>query len=370
VLLLGPRQVGKSTLINSLKPEMTINLADQSEYQAFLSSSEELKERIELSHPKTIFIDEIQRIPEILNTIQVIIDNNKKDYKFYLTGSSARKLKRGSANLLPGRLFSYRLGTLSCVELDFKLDTMKALELGTLPEPYFSKDRAFAEKLLTTYTATYLQEEILAETLIRDLKGFSQFLKIVCEHSGLLLDFSKLATKSKVSRSACRRYFEILMDSLVCDELQAFAPEDSDEANLFVKHSKYYLFDIGVVNGGVGYFKASKERVGLLFEHLFFNQLRNLAYALDKDFGIYFLRTHSGLEVDFVLRNKQKEYLLIELKTSEPDSDAVSKLKKISDQFPHPHQIFIGCIKCQPKKKGDIKILPWQEIMKFLVDWI
>lgn len=275
-----------------------------------------------------------KRIPELLNTVQAIIDSNKSKIKFYISGSSARKLKRGSANLLPGRVFSYRLGPLCCNELNFKMDTLKALEVGTLPEPYFLKDKKIAEKLLTTYTATYLQEEILAETLIRDLSGFTQFLKIACENSGLILDFSKLATKSKVSRSACRRYFEILIDSLVCDELMAFQPDDDDLSKEFIKHSRFYLFDLGVVNGGMGIFQSSPERKGLLFEHLFFNQLKNLSYNLDKNFEIFFLRTRSGLEADFVLKNKKGQYLLVELKCNEPDATDLKKLKKASNFFP------------------------------------
>lgn len=371
ILLLGPRQVGKSTLIESLKPDLNINLANQSEYASFLASDTELEDRMALLNPKTICIDEIQRIPELLNTIQDIIDKSNGKKKFYLTGSSARKLRRGQANLLPGRVFSYRLGPLSCLELDFKMDTLKALEIGTLPEPYFSSDRKFAEKLLGSYTSTYLHEEILVETLIRDLHGFSNFLKIVAENSGLLLDFSKTANKAKVNRSATRRYFEILDDSLICDRLESYFNENDVElSKLLVKHSKFYLFDVGIKNGVLSNFKASSDRIGILFEHLFFNQLKNISYCLDREFEIFHFRTHLGQELDFLIRNKKNELFAIELKASEPDSADLAKVKRALDFLPKGTQISIACINCKAKKKGSITIKPWQGVMQDLIQWL
>jgi predicted AAA+ superfamily ATPase len=273
ILLLGPRQVGKSTLLESLKPDLIINLANEEEFLKFTTNPGELEARIAEADPRSVLVDEVQRLPSLLNTIQVLIDKNKQR-RFYLSGSSARKLRRGSANLLPGRLFNYRLGPLSCLELDFKMDTVRALEVGSLPEAYTS-ERADSEKLLRSYTATYLREEILAEALTRQIQGFSRFLQTAAENSGRLLDFSKLASQSKVNRSAARRFYELLEDTLICDRVDAYP---SDQANL-VKHPKYFFFDNGIVNGVLGNFKASADRKGLLMEHLFFNQLKNTSYC-------------------------------------------------------------------------------------------
>lgn len=361
VLLLGPRQVGKSTLLESLSPELSINLGLQSEFLAFNSNPDELENRIQLYSPETILLDEIQRIPDLLNTIQVFIDNNKGKMKFYLSGSSARKLRRGSANLLPGRIFTYRLGPLSCLDLDYKIDSQRALEMGCLPEPYFSKNRTFSEKLLRSYVGTYLQEEILAESLVRQVQGFSRFLNVTAENSGKFLDFSKIATKSKVNRSAARRFYEILEDTLICDRLEPYPNEGAD----LVKHSKYYLFDIGVVNGLLGNFHASADRIGLLFEHLFFNQLKNTSYSIDKEMKIFHFRTRGGLEVDFIVEIDNRT-IAIELKVSEPSSSELLPLKNLDKYFKKPIEKYVACLKVKPKKIQGIEILEWQTVMKRL----
>lgn len=138
ILLLGPRQVGKSTLIDSLKPDLTIDLANELEFLTHSSNPGELSKIVDRAEPKSVFIDEVQRLPKILNTAQSIIDHKK--IKFYLTGSSGRKLKRDQANLLPGRVVNFNLGPLVSAELDYKMDTQKALELGGLPEIYLMKN--------------------------------------------------------------------------------------------------------------------------------------------------------------------------------------------------------------------------------------
>ncbi len=357
ILLLGPRQVGKSTLLATLKPDLIINLATQAEYLAFQSNPSELEERIEASSPQVILIDEIQRIPELLNSIQVLIDSHKGRYKFLLSGSSARKLKRGSANLLPGRVFNYRLGPLSCHELDYRLDTKRALSVGTLPEVY-SSSSAIAEKILENYAGTYIQEEILQETMLRQIHGFSRFLHVVATNSGQFMDFSKSATKAKVSRSAARRYFEILEDSLICDRVEAY----DDQIDL-VQHPKFYLFDVGVVNALLGNFTASEDRKGLLFEHLFYNQLKNTAFALDEKIDIRHFRTRGGLEVDFIVTCRKKVFA-IEVKSASPSASELRPLRDVAQYLPRLAQRMIAANTPTAKKVDDIGIYPWQQVIQ------
>ena len=357
VLLLGPRQVGKSTLLGALKPDLTLNLAHEGEFLKFATNPDELDSRIEEKKPKTILIDEVQRLPSLLNTIQTMIDQKRK-IKFYLCGSSARKLRRGAANLLPGRLFNYRLGPISCLELDFKMNTMQALELGSLPEP-LTESRAHAEKLLKSYTATYLQEEILAESLTRQVSGFSRFLQTAAENSGQFLDFSKMANKAKVNRSAARRYYELMEDTLICDRVEAF---DSDKFDL-VKHPKFYLFDNGVVNGVLENFKASADRKGLLLEHLFFNQLKNTSYCLDQTIRIFHFRTRNGLEVDFVIEYKNRLFL-VEVKSDTPSPQELNPIIAARKGFPENTECFVACGKTENRKIKDIRILNWQDVIR------
>jgi len=149
-LLLGPRQTGKSTLVSSLDPDLSINLAHEPTYLEFARNPRELEERLNAlpatGKLQTIFLDEVQRLPSLLNTVQALLDSSPRRYKFFLTGSSARKLRRGQANLLPGRIFTYHLGPVVSREMDYRLDTHKALAHGTLPGILFEPDLKTKEK--------------------------------------------------------------------------------------------------------------------------------------------------------------------------------------------------------------------------------
>ena len=302
VLLLGPRQTGKSTLVLDLKPDMVIDLAHESEFLTFAANASELAERIRAKAPSTVLIDEVQRLPSLLNTVQAMLDEAKRaknPLKFFLTGSSARKLRRGQANLLPGRVLCYRLGPLTSAEIGSDFDARKAMEVGTLPEPYLEPDRSTAEKLLASYSGTYLREEIQAEALSRNLEGFSRFLTVAAACSGQSLDLSKLSQRARLSRTGTVRYFEALEDTLIVHRLAPF-PEAKDAD--MVKHPRYYFFDPGVLNGLLGVFTASSDRVGALFEHLVVSQLCVTASAYDRDLALHTFRTRGGLEVDFIAR--------------------------------------------------------------------
>jgi len=161
--------------MKSLSPDLTINLAAESEFFRFSSDPRLLESILEGQKPKTVFIDEIQRIPSLLNTIQAILDDGAQAPKFLLSGSSARKLKRGQANLLPGRIFTYELSGLCAAELDYEIKLDRALVCGMLPEPYLEPDAAASVKLLRSYASTYLKEKIQAETLVRNIEGFARF---------------------------------------------------------------------------------------------------------------------------------------------------------------------------------------------------
>ena len=172
-LLLGPRQTGKSTLVSTLNPDLAINLAHEATYLEFARNPREIEERLNALPPseptQSIFIDEVQRLPSLLNTVQTLLDAMPQRYKFLLTGSSARKLRRGHANLLPGRIFTYHLGPVVSREMNYQLDTNAALTHGTLPGILFDPDVKTKEKTLASYAATYLKEEVQAEALTRNL---------------------------------------------------------------------------------------------------------------------------------------------------------------------------------------------------------
>jgi predicted AAA+ superfamily ATPase len=344
LLLLGPRQVGKSTLLHSLKPDLVVDLSSEEEFFHHSSDPSYLSSLIQ--NNKLILIDEIQRVPSLLNAIQYEIDKAKRESRscrFLISGSSARKLKRGQANLLPGRLFSYELSGLCAKELQYKVDINKAMCLGFLPEPYLETNIKSAQKMLTSYSAIYLKEEIQAESLTRNIQGFARFLNIIAQRASEIIDFSKLATKSKVSRTTTVRFVELLEDTLVAQRVYSF--EEAPEADV-VKHPKIYFFDVGVLNGLLQNFIASPDRIGALFEHLVYNQVRNSVLAHDIKAEIFYFRTRHGVEVDFIVKLNKKVWA-IEVKAGKVDSGDLSALKIFREYFPDVHK----CVVVSPSEK-------------------
>lgn len=359
VLLLGPRQVGKSTLVNSLKPDLRINFADELEYLNFSANPGELKKIIEQQRPKSVFIDEVQRLPKILNTIQALVDDNK-NLKFYLTGSSARKLKSGGANLLPGRIIHLQLGPLVSSELSHKMDVDQALSYGCLPEIYLGKHKKDNELLLRSYAASYLKEEIKAEALTRNLESFARFFQESTLNAGQFVDYTKMSKKSKISRHACPRYFEILEDTLVGSRVFPFEQAVHQGVDL-VKHPKFYFFDNGVFNGLLGNYVASPDRRGVLAEQLVYDQILHSSWAHQKDIKISSFRMRSGVEVDFVVEIEGKIFG-IEVKYSQDlQSDDFEGLNFFRKLFPRVQGTFIFHMQNQEKKMGSSWALPWQK---------
>lgn len=361
VLLLGPRQAGKSTLIQSLNPDLTINFADEMEFLTHSSKPDEVSRLLHLHQAKTIFIDEIQRIPQILNSVQALVDHNKS-LKFYLSGSSARKLKRGGANLLPGRVLNYKLGPLVARELDYKMKTTNLVTTGSLPEIYLSSSTKEAQKLISSYAANYLREEIKAEALTRSLDSFARFLNESILSCGQFIDFSKMAKKAKISRHSVPRYFEILEDTLIGYRVLPFEPlrEDQD----LIRHPKFYLFDNGVYNSLLGNFVASPDRIGILAEQLVFSQLLHSSWAQDIDIQISSLRTRKGQEVDFVVKIDSQVFA-IEVKTSDTlSSEDFAGLEFFKSVYPQTKGGFIFHLGQNERKVGKFWSVPWQQGLK------
>ena len=345
IILLGPRQVGKSTLLSTLKPDLTINLARENDFLRYSSDIDLFSNQIESSGARVVFVDEIQRIPGLLNTIQAIIDESKgkRSIRFMLSGSSARKLRRGQANLLPGRVLSYQMGGLCARELKYKTDTARALRFGFLPEPDFEAKDSRAENLLQSYSAIYLHEEIQAEALARNIQGFARFIMVLATSSGQIVDFSKFAKRAKVARSSCVRFVEILEDTLIAHRLEVF--DQATEADI-IRHPKVYFFDVGVLNGLLNNFNASADRKGMLFEHLVYSQIRNSALAHDVAIDIRYFRTRHGVEVDFIATVAGKVWA-IEVKAGDASSQDLSGLRAFREYFPKVHH----CVLVTPHEK-------------------
>lgn len=360
ILLLGPRQVGKSTMIKRLNPDLKINLSFESEFYNYSQNPSELEQVIKGKSPKTVLIDEVQRLPSLLNTIQGIIDDYENPPKFYLTGSSARKLKRGNANLLPGRIHSFFLGPLNIIELsDIQTNLDDFLMYGSLPEIFLNKSEKSKKRTLKTYAATYLSEEIQSESLTRNIEGFSRFLFCAANFSAEILDFSKLSSQSNVPRQSVKRYFEILEDTLIAIKLEAFS---KSERVRLIQHPKYYFFDNGVLNGIVKNFNLGHERKGKLFESFIISQIFHCLKMSDMEGRLSYFRTHNNLEVDLILEFFEDNNWALELKASENiGRNDLKGLKKFESLFPgHAKPAVLYCGKNKKVIDG-ITIYPWNE---------
>jgi uncharacterized protein len=357
LLLLGPRQTGKSTLLKSLGPELTINLADEGTYLEFLRNPRELSERLGAKRYRSVFVDEVQRLPSLLNTIQAILDDSSRPPRFLLSGSSARKLRRGQANLLPGRLHGFALGPLVLAEIGAAFSLERALSVGTLPGIYSSARLSEAQKTLGSYVSTYLKEEVQAESLTRNLEGFARFLSWAGACSGQSLDFARLSKEAQVPRQTAVRYFEILEDTLLVHRCGAFAKSNRRR---LIQHPKYYFFDVGVLNALVGNFGASIDRKGLLFEHLFVNQVLHSAAAFDRTVRVSTFRTEHGAEVDFIIE-LEREVWAVELKASRNVGPTdLRGLARFADWYGRPHRSVVLYQGSAARRLGKTDVLPWQ----------
>ncbi len=340
LLLLGPRQVGKSTLLKSLNPDLTINLSEEKQYLAHLKDPD-LISRICLSSKKNsfIFIDEIQRIPSLMNTIQYLIDENPH-LKFALSGSSARKLNKGKANLLPGRVIFEKLYSLTYWELseDWTEDFLnRCLTSGSLPG-VFNSD--LGNEILESYVEIYLKEEIKAEALTRDIAEYANFLDLAAELSGQYTNYAKISSESEIDKDRIRRYMQILEDTLLIHRIEAYGTLNA--ARKARQKDKFIFFDIGVRNAILKKHKSTftPTELGPLFESWIGLQLISLIQYTKNSWKLTTYRDDRNLEIDYILET-QHELILIEVKYQ----------KKYRKEFAQHLNLFESLIKTNKKVK-------------------
>jgi predicted AAA+ superfamily ATPase len=298
--LFGPRGTGKSTWIRTNLPgALVVNLLPADSMLRYETNPAEFRAEV-LSQTKGswIVVDEVQRVPRLLDEVHWLMEEG--GYKrFVLTGSSARKLKRGGANLLAGRAIVKSLFPLTTRELEFSRPTRQLLRFGSLPLSINAADDDGREAFLRAYVTTYLAEEIRAEALVRNLGSFSRFLTVAALAAGQTVSVSGIARDASVSREAARGYFEVLVDTLIGSWLPAYRPRARIKE---VALPKFYWFDSGVLNAAAGAFDQPPpaDWQGVLLEHLVLHEIRShLHYAGVKGSLGYWATPH-GTEVDFV----------------------------------------------------------------------
>jgi predicted AAA+ superfamily ATPase len=362
--LLGPRGTGKSTVIKQRHPTaLWVDLLLPQIFRSYLARPERLFELVNASVDKnTVIIDEVQKAPSLLSVVHSIIEE-KRQFKFVLTGSSARKLKRVSANLLGGRALKLVMHPFIALELGDQFSIDRSLKYGLLPIILSSTDPAAS---LQAYLQLYLQEEIQAEGLVRNLEDFSRFLEAISFSHAAVLNVANIARECEVKRKTVENYIGVLIDLLLAYEITIFSKRAKRK---LVSHNKFYLFDCGVFRAlrPSGPLDRKEEIEGAALEGLVAQNLRAwIDYSKEK-MSIHYWRTPSGLEVDFIIYG-ENFFWAIEVKNSQRVHETDTKaLQEFLKDYPTAkafllyrgnEQLNIKNILCMPVEKF-LKNLPW-----------
>ncbi len=352
--LWGQRQTGKSSLLREVfKKAYFINLLESDTFLEFATRPSLLRER--LAHLKPldlVIIDEVQKVPLLLDEIHNLIESKK--LIFGLCGSSARKLKRGHANLLGGRARRFELYGLSAFEIGNDFELNKMLTRGFLPSFYLDDDYEHGHQ---SYVSDYLKEEILAEGLIRNIAIFSRFLETAAFSDSEIINFSNISREIGVSVKTVQSHFEILVDTLTGGFLPAYAKKMKRRTR---QSPKFYFFDVGIVN----YLSKRKNLVqksadfGKAFENWIYHELICFKSYVKSDLEIYYWSLTTGVEVDFILNNME---VAIEAKaTDRITSDHLKNLRELKLDFPQVKKRIVVCLEKEMRTTEDnILILPY-----------
>jgi predicted AAA+ superfamily ATPase len=313
------------------------------------------KDKIVLENP--IILDEVQKVPQILDEVHWLIEN--KGLRFILCGSSARKLKRGRANLLGGRAWRYEMFPLVMAEMG-DIDLMRTLNQGMIPDHYL---RDKYQKSLSGYVRDYLKEEVFDEGLTRNIPAFARFFDAVGYSHGELTNFSNIARDCGVDSKTVKEYYQILIDTLLGRMVEPFKRRQARQ--IITKAPKFYLFDVGVA-GAIIKRQISEERgelFGRAFEHFIFTEIVAHSSYHELDYRINYWRTKSGIEVDFVLGDGE---VAVEVKgTSYVEKRDLRAMAVFINEH-SPKKALVVCNEREERLLGQIRILPWRQFLKEL----
>ncbi len=360
VFLWGARQTGKSTLLKMLYPDVRyIDLLKSDEFERYNRRPALIREELSLLNENDlVIIDEIQKIPALLDEVHWLMSN--KNIRFILSGSSARKLRRSGVNLLGGRAIRKHLYPFVSAEIP-EFDIVKACNNGMLPRHYLIDD---AKKRLNAYVGDYLQQEIKAEALTRNLNTFSRFMEIAALSNGEIINYNNIASECGVSAPTVKEYFSILEETLIGYTVPAFTRIVKRRV---IQSPKFYYFDVGISNFLLkrDLLKPGSPEFGHAFEHLIIQELIAYLNYSDSKHSLSYWRTTTGHEVDAIIGNA---HIAIEIKsTEEVHSHHTRGLKAFSQEFPDCRLIIVSMDK-YPRQMNGIDILPALEFLKVLWD--
>lgn len=358
--LWGPRQVGKTSLLKATYQEAPfIQLLQSEEFALFQSYPERFRERVRKNKWKFVIIDEIQKVPQLLDEVHLLIEED--GVVFGLCGSSARKVRRGHANLLGGRALRYQMSGLVALEVGTDFSLEKILNRGYLPSIY---DADNAHMLLKSYCADYLKEEVFAEGLVRKLQPFSRFLEIAALGDTELLNYETVARDCGVSAPTVRSYYEILVDTLIARYLPAYTLRPKRRVS---SGPKFYFADVGIVN-----FLAQRGEVlpkssvwGKAFENWVFHEIVSYIEYNARAEQLSYWRLTTGVEVDFIVGPMKAA---IEAKASANiHSDHLKSLRELKVDYPEVQRRLVVSMENESRITDDgIEILNYSRFVEDL----
>ncbi len=356
MFLIGPRQTGKSTYLRTHFPKARyVDLLEAETFRELSLYPETLRQKLR-DDESLIIVDEIQKLPSLLDEIQLLIDRNPS-LRFILTGSSARKLRRGKVNLLGGRALFIRFHPLMSSELDYER-TLDRLNWGSLPAVI---DSPFPSQDLNSYVGVYLKEEIQAESLTRSIENFSRFLHFSSYLNTQQINYTKIGNDAQIPVRTVRDYFDVLKDTLIADLLPSFQETKKRKA---VATEKCFFFDTGVARSLArhGLIAEGTTEFGHGLEHLIYLELISYKDYSFKDFQLSYWRTLSQIEVDFLI----DDHIAIEVKASTRVSTQDLKgLKALGEELTLKRAIVISNEK-EKRKVSGIEIIPYKEFLRSL----
>jgi len=359
--LFGPRGTGKTLWLKANYPDaIYIDLLDSSLVLKLTAQPGRISEFIPPGYTGTVIIDEVQKIPDLLNEIHKLIESTP--IQFILTGSSPRKLRKLGTNLLAGRALTRNSFPLTAMELGVKFDLNQMLQYGHLPTLYDDRKEIIPKDYLSSYVQTYLKEEILQEGLTRNIAGFTRFLEAASFSQGEVLNISAVAREAGINRKVVEAYFDILEDLLIATRIQVFQKKAKRR---MVQHPKFYFFDVGVYRTirPKGPLDAPEEIDGAALETVVLQEMRAWISYQQLDLAIYYWRTTNGQEVDFVLYGEQSLIALEVKRTNRFDRKDLRGLKAFKSDYPSARCILLygGTEKLY---MDDIEVLPIEHLLK------
>ena len=359
--LFGARGTGKTTLLRTLFPQaLIIDLLENRTEEELMMAPHQLEAMIAQSDASHIIIDEIQKIPKLLDEVHRLIEKPGNNRVFILTGSSSKKLKAGGANLLAGRAFLRDLFPLNQQELGDVFVLEDSLRWGTLPKLFSLKSQDFKRDYLESYAQLYIKEEVWSEQLVRNLPPFRRFLEIAAVNFGKILNAANIARDVGVDPKTVQSYYSILEETLLGFHLDAY---HASVRKRLRQAPKFYFFDNGVCRAlarmqsvvpkeGTNYF-------GDLFEQFVINEFHRTNSYEKRDYKFSYLQSASGVEIDLVIERPGRPLALVEIKSTQIlREDHLTSLENFAADFPDA-ELFVLSRDTHPKRYGRIAALPW-----------